>query len=247
MLPGLDAATRTDGATGTPDAAPPVVDAGPPVSCRGMMACACDNGLDDDGDGLVDGLDPECTGAIDNDERTFATGEDAPRGSCLDCFFDSNAGGGNDGCAYPVECLEGRTPKPTGDLSCSECSASDACRAACLPVTPNGCDCFGCCEIRREDGSRVDVALTKDCSLAVLDDTQKCPRCVPTPSCKNECGQCELCPGQTEANLPEVCQGATSDAGVPHACDDGSQPCDKGTPCSELFYCQQGCCLPRLQ
>src|SRR5688572_6561790 len=36
--------------------------------------CVCDNGLDDDEDGLIDGLDPECTGPFDNDEGTFATG-----------------------------------------------------------------------------------------------------------------------------------------------------------------------------
>ncbi len=30
--------------------------------------------MDNDGDGLVDGFDPECTGPFDDDEATFATG-----------------------------------------------------------------------------------------------------------------------------------------------------------------------------
>ena len=32
----------------------------------------CSNCKDDDGDGLVDGFDPECTGSLDNDEATFS-------------------------------------------------------------------------------------------------------------------------------------------------------------------------------
>jgi hypothetical protein len=240
-----DAAAR-DAQTAVPDTGAAVPDAGPPTSCQGNMACACDNGLDDDGDGLVDGLDPECTGARDNDERTFATGADEPRSGCLDCFFDSNAGWGDDGCSYPEECLEGRPPKLGGDMACSTCTASAQCQQLCLPSTPNGCDCFGCCEIRRDDGSRVDVALTKECSLEDLDDPKKCPRCVPNPSCKNDCGQCELCPGQTEADLPEVCKGSGADAGPSYACDEGSQPCSAAAPCAEVYYCQQGCCLPIL-
>ncbi|HYQ14706.1 MAG TPA: hypothetical protein VEQ58_03080, partial [Polyangiaceae bacterium] len=35
---------------------------------------ACSNGIDDDGDGLIDGFDPECTGLADDDEGSFATG-----------------------------------------------------------------------------------------------------------------------------------------------------------------------------
>src|SRR5262245_10911807 len=43
-------------------------------SACGSAGCACSNGIDDDGDGLVDGFDPECTGPLDNDEGSFATG-----------------------------------------------------------------------------------------------------------------------------------------------------------------------------
>ena len=34
----------------------------------GKRACSCDDGVDNDDDGLPDGLDPECTGAFDDDE-----------------------------------------------------------------------------------------------------------------------------------------------------------------------------------
>ena len=40
----------------------------------GSSPCACSDGLDNDGDGLVDGFDPECTSPFDNDEGSFATG-----------------------------------------------------------------------------------------------------------------------------------------------------------------------------
>src|SRR4051812_43315620 len=34
----------------------------------------CTDGIDNDGDGLIDGADPECSGPCDNDEGTFSTG-----------------------------------------------------------------------------------------------------------------------------------------------------------------------------
>src|SRR5689334_20309859 len=37
-------------------------------------ASQCSNCKDDDGDGKIDGLDPECTSLADDDEATFATG-----------------------------------------------------------------------------------------------------------------------------------------------------------------------------
>ncbi len=40
----------------------------------GTHVCACDDGLDNDGEGLMDGVDPESTGPYDDDESSFATG-----------------------------------------------------------------------------------------------------------------------------------------------------------------------------
>src|SRR5260221_3327524 len=69
----------------------------------------CSNCIDDDGDGFIDGFDPECTGPFDNDEATFATGIPGDNKDPInqDCFFDGNSGAGNDGCNQHVCCLLG--------------------------------------------------------------------------------------------------------------------------------------------
>ena len=69
----------------------------------------CNNCDDDDGDGLTDGDDPECTGALDNDEGSFATGipGDNKDDKWQDCFFDGNSGAGDDGCRFHTCCLLG--------------------------------------------------------------------------------------------------------------------------------------------
>ncbi len=66
----------------------------------GNAPCQCNNGVDDDGDGTVDGFDIECTGAIDDDEGSFATGipGDNRDPKWQYCFFDGNSGHGDDRC-----------------------------------------------------------------------------------------------------------------------------------------------------
>ncbi len=201
----------------------------------GARPCVCANGLDDDGDGLVDGLDPECTGPYDADEATFATGAPGTDRalSCRDCFFDDNAGFGDDGCRYPAECLTDVTSAPSG--CASSCEPSASCVNACLPRTPNGCDCFGCCEVRAA-GRVLSIQLNDACSIADVGDATKCPRCTPHPACKNDCGECEMCPGKTLDDLPAVCARTFT-------CDTGDA-CAPEKPCPELTYCQQGCCVP---
>lgn len=161
---------------------------------------ACNNGVDDDGDGLLDGFDPECTGPFDNAEDSFATGipGDNRDPKWQDCFFDGNSGAGDDGCRYNTGCL-------TGDLEADDpsCTLTEQCVTFCKPLTQNGCDCFGCCTIQREDGTSVDILENAMCSLAQIDDEGACPRCIKTAQCENTCGECELCPGKTE--LPESC------------------------------------------
>ena len=112
----------------------------PPALCGGRP-CQCDDGKDDDGDGLTDGFDPECTGPYDDDERTSPPGSPNKRGKCRDCFWDDNAGGGDDDCSYAAACLQGQAASAG---SCS-CDVTDTCIDTCLDRTPNGCDCFGCC------------------------------------------------------------------------------------------------------
>jgi hypothetical protein len=176
----------------------------------------CSDGMDNDGDGLVDGLDPECTGPWDNDEGSFATGipGDNSDPKWQDCFFDGNSGAGDDGCRYATGCL-------TGELSQDDksCSVTQQCIDKCGAAAPNGCDCFGCCTVQRADGSTVDVFEATTCSLDNIDDEDACPRCSKSTLCENPCGECELCPGKTVADLPASCTppdtgtGGTSGAG----------------------------------
>src|SRR6188508_1749626 len=83
-----------------PDASTePPADAGP---TGGGGAC-------DDGDDLIDGADPECTGSIDDDESSFETGipGDNKDDKWQDCFFDGNSGAGDDGCRWHTCCALG--------------------------------------------------------------------------------------------------------------------------------------------
>jgi hypothetical protein len=227
----------------------------------GNHACACNNGIDDDGDGKTDGFDGECTGAIDDDESSFATGipGDNRDPKWQDCFFDGNSGHGDDGCRYPTGCL-------TGELSLDDkaCAVTETCRNNCQPRTPNGCDCFGCCSVQLPGGGSIDVMLKDSCSLEKIGDEEACPVCVKSTACGNECGECELCPGKTEADLPEHCNSdpplsdpPVSDppatdppASDPPATDppattcEGGTACDPDHPCTDMTeFCSMGCCL----
>jgi hypothetical protein len=202
----------------------------------GGSPCACNNGVDDDGDGTVDGFDAECTGGLDDDESSFATGipGDNRDPKWQDCFFDGNSGAGDDRCRYPTGCL-------TGELSQDDpaCAVTEACRTNCLPLVPNGCDCFGCCSITLPGGGSTDVLLSDACSLENIGDAQACPVCVKSDACGNECGECELCPGKTEADLPASCH---QDPPADEACD-GQPSCSESEPCPSDLFCSLGCCI----
>jgi multicomponent K+:H+ antiporter subunit A len=75
------------------------------------------------------------------------------------------------------------------DASDPSCQPSQECIDICGAATPNGCDCFGCCEVQAGD-EVVNVFLGTECSLENIDDEQACPRCVQTELCDNECGEC---------------------------------------------------------
>ena len=211
----------------------------------GGEGCVCSNGLDDDGDGLIDGFDPECTGPLDNDEGSFATGipGDNRDPKWQDCFFDGNSGAGDDGCRYETRCLTGELPADDKD-----CTLTDACLEFCAPRTPNGCDCFGCCTVELANGSSVDILTGSDCSLDQVDDADACPPCTKSEVCGNTCGECELCPGKTIEDLPETCTPDTGAGGSPggpgYTCDDGEQVCGPDLDACPLGrYCSLGCCL----
>ena len=219
--------------------------------------CACSDGADNDGDGLVDGFDPECTSPYDNDEGTFGTGipGDNRDPNWQDCYFDGNSGSGDDGCRYHTECIT------APDTTTHDCSLTEECLEFCMPMVPNGCDCFGCCELYDSEGEAHWVMLTDTCTFATLDAPSACTPCSPTDDCDNPCGECELCLGRTIEDLPDHCfetpdagpdagpdasPDASTDSGTDpgYTCDDGRQRCAPGDPpCPTDYWCHNGCCL----
>lgn len=220
--------------------------------CAGQLR-ACGNCVDDDGDGLLDAADPECLGPCDDSEAELFTGESIRvNPSCRsDCFFDLNAGTGDDGCDWSLECdplapASEWCPHDPNEPRCQiDARRSSACREGCLPLTPNGCDCFGCCELPASSGNFIwlgsETAQGGHCELASSADPNACRPCTPVPECQNDCAPCELCVGKTAGELPASCGGA----GVPQ-CNPGVTPCDPAEPgaCGRLHYCITGCCVP---
>jgi hypothetical protein len=208
------------------------------VALCGPRPCKCSNRIDDDGDGLVDGFDAECTTPFDDDEASFGTdieGDIRDR-RCQDCFFDGNSGGGDDGCRIATSCSTEGVPTPG---SCDSCEATVRCSENCLDRTPNGCDCYGCCSVHTPGVDPFSVFLVPTCSLAVIDDHALCPRCMQRPDCLNPCGPCELCVGRTAADLPTECRE--------FECGDGRQRCETvDSTCPAGQTCQLGCCLETL-
>jgi hypothetical protein len=229
----LCACTRTSELVSPVDAGRPyVASEGGVVALCGTVACQCSNGVDDDHDGLTDGLDPECTAPFDNDENTFATGVhgEGQDKKCQDCFFDGDS---NSACKRARSCaLDGTTSSGTG--ACRSCSVGPSCSDSCLPRVPNGCDCFGCCQVWHNGIRAATVLLEASCTLAELGDPTKCVPCTQAPDCLNTCGECELCTGRSLADLPPSCDAATCE---------GALSCASNADCPALTYCQQGCCL----
>jgi len=238
-IPAMDGAVPAmDGAL--PDGAIPRTDAGcAPVQCQ-AHTYRCGDCLDNDSDGLADSWDPDCLGPCDNNEAGFylgiAGGDSAP---CkLDCYYDQDQGSGNDDCRWDSRCdpLEPdwdprgcayRDPPPAS----AECPPTQSmmCHDFCGPLTPNGCDCFGCCELPARSGRYVfigstDAAGVPTCSLDVMLDDTRCHPCTPVGDCLNTCGRCELCLGRTELP-PECFPPPPVDAGPR---PDGAMPVDGG-------------------
>lgn len=178
-----------------------------PVLC-GNAPCECNNGIDDDGDGTIDGDDIECTGALDDEEKSFGTGipGDNKDPKWQDCFFDGNSGHGDDRCRYPTGCL-------TGELSQDDpaCAITQACLDRCFPRTPAGCDCFGCCTVELGEAS-VNILLTDTCTADTLGDSDACPVCTKSTQCNSDTPPAEEPPPTEEPPAGEEPPGP--DAGT---------------------------------
>jgi len=231
-------------------------------ACQGKVY-KCGDCMDNDGDGLIDSADPECTGPCDDTEDSYYGGipgqNNAP---CReDCYFDQDTGTGNDQCFWSHQCdSKSIAPDfpPSGDSHCaydegSKVPGSNAsceelrttqtstCLNVCLPITPNGCDCFGCCELPSASGNYVWIGSGTQnvgtCDGDHLDDPTACRPCTPVRSCFNACDPCEVCVGSTApladcgSNSPLRCPGSAAACGQP-----GEPACDVG------YYCVTGCC-----
>jgi hypothetical protein len=102
-----------------------------------------------------------------------------------------------------------------------------------VPLIPNGCDCFGCCQIAGK-------FVYSELEPAVQPRTTSTPATA-APSSRSaptlRAGECELCFGQDIDDLPPECGGEP-------ACEPGVMPCVDSEECSPGEFCQTGCCVP---
>ena len=142
-----------------------------------------------------------------------------------------------------------------------------------MPLTPNGCDCFGCCTFPQLAGQgpggadafvwigATDASNNGTCTFADILDTTKCPRCTPVPGCYNPCDKCELCIGKTTLpaecyaprQRPKVEAGAAnaSTPACPRRCSAPAASSPAGSRARRLpdrLYCITGCCIkPKIE
>jgi len=241
------------------------------VLCQGHLY-ACGDCNDNDADSLTDSADPDCLGPCDNTEDSYygAIPGQSSAPCKQDCHFDQDTGSGNDDCYWSHECDPLARPPdypPSGDDDCeydSEASVpgsdqscadlqdeqSDTCLAVCLPLTPNGCDCFGCCELPAGSDSWVWIGSTANgagsCERESVDDPSMCRPCTPVQGCLNPCERCEICVGKP--TLPSDCEagGEGGAGGANTQCPPDIQTCGQpGQPlCLSHEYCISGCCIP---
>jgi hypothetical protein len=229
------------------------VDAGSPCgtggSCRSDGTCApqgvetnCSNGLDDDGDGLIDCFDPDCRGYACNDSNACTTGElclaDA---GCLGapvtcttppgpCFLDAGmcqAGA----CVYAA--AMGRVCDDNNNCTFSDACADDGgCQGTAISCTAaDDGGCFG------PTGSC--DSITGNCVFPVrtgnsCDDGQSC-------TANDVCSSAGTCTGTTySCTSPPLCMGGgacTGDGGCSYSNSPPGTACDGGS-------CISGACVP---
>ncbi len=208
----------------------------------------CNNCVDDDNDGTIDGSDIHCVSSLDDDESSFATGipGDNTDEKKQDCFFDGNSGAGDDGCDIHVCCLlDGPCPQElSGGYDPNDCEVSADCITNCAPLVETGCDCFGCCTICSQGNCQdiiINPAVSPECDTADIDDASKCFRCNKVAECEVSCDpqSCVLCPGQTVADLPASCNDI-------NVCPGQAATCSTQIQCASGSYCNNGCCQVQI-
>jgi hypothetical protein len=228
------------------------------ATCQGKVY-ACGDCIDNDGDCKPDSADGQCLGPCDNTEDSFYGGIAGQNNSpCKsDCYFDQDTGAGNDDCYWSHKC-DPLSVAPNYPPEGSQCAynpnasiagypgtcaqafqtQSAACAGYCGPLTPNGCDCFGCCAI---PGAPTTVWLGSEnpsgvgsCNINTVNDPTKCKPCTQVAACLNTCDKCEVCIGKP---LDPSCIEQTCPAGVQKCGQAGQLPCPAG------YSCITGCCV----
>jgi hypothetical protein len=250
----------------------------------GNQTYDCGDLEDNDGDGLVDSQDPDCLGPCDNTEDSYYPNLPGMSGqNCdIDCFWDQGQGH-DENCYWDHHCdpfadtsnavvhpqtecawdsaangpVGGETFPPS-PLTCDEMFTMQPqmCLDECKPLAPNGCDCFGCCELTPGVtvwlGS-VDATDAGSCTVEAVgqaDFFDKCHPCTQVPGCNNPCEHCEIC--INKPILPPDCfpgsggGGQGGSGGAPQECPVGQQACGlPGQPaCPSGHFCITGCCVP---
>ncbi|MGB5366476.1 MAG: hypothetical protein WBN14_09430 [Polyangiales bacterium] len=236
------------------------------IECAGRVT-DCGNCIDDDGDGLVDNDDPECLGPCDNyegEELLSGVGGETGEQCKADCYFDFGNGAGNDDCQWSRSC-DPLEPKvqctyDEGLLGSKDCpeTQSQLCEDVCTPLTPNGCDCFGCCTFPELAGmgrgggdGYVYIGSESGCTFDTVTDPVFCQACTPAGNCLNTCERCEICLGKP--TIPEDCfpgtggsggSGGMGGTGGGDRCPVDKQVCGLpgDQPCPGGSFCLTGCC-----
>jgi len=228
--------------------------------CDGHLY-GCGDCEDNDLDCDVDDQDANCFGPCsDNEDGLDGLIPGQDNAPCKhDCYWDGDSGSGNDDCYWSHECdpLEPSAttceydatagiPGYPGNNDCVNALASQSaeCEAFCEELAPNGCDCFGCCEVDVGNGATVTVYLgskvdgdgDSTCDVENLENPDLCHPCTQVPACINTCDDCEICFGD-DGQLPPECGGEQT-------CPVGQQQCGQvgQDPCPEGEFCLTGCC-----
>jgi hypothetical protein len=169
-----------------------------------------------------------CGDCVDND----ADGQsDSADPDCWSPCDDSEATLGDDRVCPGTDCFFDPDCGLGNDETCSQ-------------LTPNGCDCWGCCMV---PGSEQSVFLgssgadgQQSCTAASLDDPMSCQPCTRDPACTNACEACEQCFLGSELG-PEC----ANDAGcaIPQ-CPAEHAACGACSgACATDAVCVTGCCV----
>ena len=157
------------------------------------------------------------------DPLETAEGQECP-------YLCADTPGCNLGTQTVDECISGCTAGPTAtNRQCNELwdAQTAQCETFCRPLTPNGCDCFGCCDVQG-DGDYMFVGSTATdnkgdcdeatCTLerALAKDYTACKKCTPVKSCLNTCER-------------EACECCIAGCDLPAHCFEPPPPPDAGT------------------